>query len=306
MSPRPSLTELEDHGEFSRRHIGPDADDQAAILERLGVDSLDQLLDRVVPESIRLRAPLDLPAGRTEREVLTELRTISGRNQVATSLIGMGYYGTMTPPVIQRNLLENPAWYTAYTPYQPEISQGRLEALLNFQTMVADLTGMDLANASMLDEATAAAEAMAMCRRLSKSESPVFVVHPDTHPQTIAVLRTRAEPVGIELVVGDLGDATAEACFGGLLSYPGSSGALHDVARFSADVHALGGLAVVAADLLALGAARRARPPRCRHRRGIGATLRRADGLRRPPCRVPGHERRICPLNPWPPGRRQR
>jgi glycine cleavage system P protein (glycine dehydrogenase) len=250
MRNRPSLEQLQDHGEFSRRHIGPAHTEQAAILQTLGVGSIDALLDAAVPESIRRRAPLDLPAGRTEREVLGELRELAGKNRVLTSLIGMGYHGTITPPVILRNLLENPAWYTAYTPYQPEISQGRLEALLNFQTMVADLTGMALANASLLDEATAAAEAMAMCRRLSKSSSDVFVVHPDTHPQTIAVLRTRAEPVGIELVLGEIADT--DACFGALLSVPGSGGSLHPMDDFAAVVHSRGGLAVVAADLLAL------------------------------------------------------
>jgi glycine dehydrogenase len=253
MSQRRSLVDLEDRGEFARRHIGIDTEDEAAILTQLGFETSESLLDTVVPERIRQREPLDLPAGRPERDVLDELRDLARRNRVATSLIGMGYYGTVTPPVIQRNLLENPAWYTAYTPYQPEISQGRLEALLNFQTMVADLTGMDLANASMLDEATAAAEAMAMCRRLSKSTSDVFVVHPDTHPQTTAVLRTRAEPVGIELVVGDVSEpGEARDCFGALISYPGSGGAVHDVDAFAAAVHDRGGLAVVAADLLAL------------------------------------------------------
>ncbi len=287
MSSRRTLSELQDHGEFARRHIGPDDDELAVILATLGVDSLDALLDTVVPESIRVRQPLDLPEGRTEREVLTDLRALADRNQVLTSLIGMGYYGTVTPPVIQRNLLENPAWYTAYTPYQPEISQGRLEALLNFQTMVADLTGMDLANASLLDEATAAAEAMAMCHRLSKGPSNTFVVHPDTHPQTIAVLRTRAEPVGIELVVGDV--AEVDGCFGALVSYPGSSGALHPVDELRRrgprgrrpgrrDDRPAGP-----------GAADPARPARRGHRRRLGAALRGAHGLRRPACRVPGH-----------------
>ena len=223
MPTRPTLAELEDHGEFARRHIGPDPDQLAGMLSTIGVEDLDALLDAAVPASIRAGEALALPPGRTEREILTALRELAARNEVATSLIGMGYYGTFTPPVIQRNLLENPAWYTAYTPYQPEISQGRLEALLNFQTMVTDLTGMDLANASMLDEATAAAEAMAMCRRLSKSPSETFVVHPDTHPQTIAVLRTRAEPVGIDLVIGDVADHVDTGCFGALLSSPTSS-----------------------------------------------------------------------------------
>jgi glycine dehydrogenase len=250
MAARPTLEALEDHAEFARRHIGPDATEQETMLGVLGFDSHEALLDAVVPESIRRRQPLDLPPGRSEREVLTDLRELAGRNRVVTSLIGMGYYGTFTPPVILRNLLENPAWYTAYTPYQPEISQGRLEALLNFQTMVADLTGMDLANASLLDEATAAAEAMTMARRLSKSPSDVFVVDADTHPQTVAVLRTRAEPVGIELAVGEVGDI--DACFGALVSFPGSSGVVHDVDGFAAAVHARGGLAVVTTDLLAL------------------------------------------------------
>ena len=250
MSSRAPLGELQDHGEFCRRHIGPDDAEIATMLAALGVDSVDALLDAAVPESIRRRDPLELPSGRTEREVLTEVRELAGRNRVVTSLIGMGYHGTITPPVIQRNLLENPAWYTAYTPYQPEISQGRLEALLNFQTMVADLAGMDLANASMLDEATAAAEAMTMCRRLAKTDSDTFVIDPDTHPQTIAVMRTRAEPVGIDLVVGRPDDV--EDCFGALLSYPGSSGAVRSLDDFTDRVHALGGLTVVAADLLAL------------------------------------------------------
>jgi glycine dehydrogenase len=249
---RPTLAELEDHGEFARRHIGPDEDQLASMLATIGVADLDELLDAAVPASIRGGEHLALPPGRTEREVLTVLRELASRNQVVTSLIGMGYSGTFTPPVIQRNLLENPAWYTAYTPYQPEISQGRLEALLNFQTMVTDLTGMDLANASMLDEATAAAEGMAMCRRLSKSPSDTFVVHPDTHPQTIAVLRTRAEPVGIDLVVGDVADHGTTGCFGALASYPTSSGAILPLREFTDAVHAAGGLAVVAADLLAL------------------------------------------------------
>ena len=252
MPTRPTLAELEDHGEFARRHIGPDPDQLAGMLSTIGVEDLDALLDAAVPTSIRAGEALALPPGRTEREILTALRELAARNEVATSLIGMGYYGTFTPPVIQRNLLENPAWYTAYTPYQPEISQGRLEALLNFQTMVTDLTGMDLANASMLDEATAAAEAMAMCRRLSKSPSGTFVVHPDTHPQTIAVLRTRAEPVGIDLMIGDVADHVDTGCFGALLSSPTSSGAVLPVAPFAETVHAAGGLAVVAADLLAL------------------------------------------------------
>jgi glycine dehydrogenase len=249
---RPTLAELSGADDFARRHIGPDQDEQAQMLAALGLGSLDGLLDASVPPSIRMAEPLALPEGRTEVDVLAELRALAGGNRVLTSLIGMGYYGTVTPPVILRNLLENPAWYTAYTPYQPEISQGRLEALLNFQTMVSDLTGMDLANASMLDEATAAAEAMAMAHRLSKSGSDVFLVDADTHPQTIAVLRTRAEPVGIEVVVGDLDETDPQPAFGALLSYPGSSGRVRDWRPLVERVQASGALVVVATDLLAL------------------------------------------------------
>ncbi len=184
--------------------------------------------------------------------MLAELRAIAGRNRRMTNLIGLGYHGTITPPVILRNVLENPAWYTAYTPYQPEISQGRLEALLNFQTMIADLTGMDVANASMLDEATAAAEAMAMAHRQTRHAGNAFFVHSDTHPQTIAVLRTRAEPVDIELVVGEVDDLDPQRCFGALFSTPTSTGALRDFGPQFEAVHAAGGLVVVAADLLSL------------------------------------------------------
>jgi glycine dehydrogenase len=253
---RPTLAELFDDGEFVRRHVGPTDAERELMLAVVGASDLDALLADTVPASILARAGADddrslhLPAPRSAHDVLAELRSIMSVDQRRTSLIGMGYYGTRTPLVVQRNVLENPAWYTAYTPYQPEISQGRLEALLNFQTMVADLTGFDLANASLLDEATAAAEAMTMARRLSKSRSDRFVVHHDTHPQTIAVLQTRAEPVGIELVVGDVDDL-AEPCFGALFSLPTSSGALPDW-RLAIDiVHGHGGLAVVATDLLA-------------------------------------------------------
>ena len=193
---------------FARRHIGPSNAELAAMLDVIGAGTLEDLLDQTIPSPIRTDdAPLTLPPARTEAEVLAALRELAAENHPRTSLIGMGYAGTRTPGVIQRNVLENPAWYTAYTPYQPEISQGRLEALLNFQTMVSELTGLEVANASLLDEATAAAEAMTMARRLSKASSSRFVVHHDTHPQTIAVLATRAEPIGIELVVGDVDDA---------------------------------------------------------------------------------------------------
>ncbi len=239
--------------EFAARHIGPDRAAQQAMLARLGVDSVEALLDETLPSAIRSDDSLALPAARSEAEVIAALRAMAAENRPRTSLIGMGYATTHTPPVIQRNVLENPAWYTAYTPYQPEISQGRLEALLNFQTVVSELTGLEVANASLLDEATAAAEAMTMARRLSKSPSARFVVHHDTHPQTIAVLGTRAEPVGIDLVVGGLDELSPEAggCFGALFSLPTSTGAVVDWRQAIETVHQLGGLAVVATDLLA-------------------------------------------------------
>ena len=247
MATAPSVLPGDD---FARRHIGPSDDEIQRMLALLGVDSLETLLDETLPAPIRTDDPLALPAARTEPEVLAALRRFADANRPRTSLIGMGYSPTITPGVIQRNVLENPAWYTAYTPYQPEISQGRLEALLNFQTAVAELTGLAVANASLLDEATAAAEAMTMARRLSKSESHRFVVHHDTHPQTIAVLATRSEPVGIELVVGDIADLDA-GCFGALFCLPTSTGAVPDWRQPIARVHELGGIAVVATDLLA-------------------------------------------------------
>src|SRR5688572_1508240 len=219
------------------------------MLDKLGVPSLAALIDETVPDSIRLREPLALPAALSEPEALAALHAHAARITPMTSLIGMGYYGTYTPAVIRRNLLENPAWYTAYTPYQPEISQGRLEALLNFQTMVADLTGLDIANASLLDEATAAAEAMAMARRLSKVDGDCFFVHHDVHPQTLAVLTTRAEPIGVELVVGDEEALRTTQCFGALLSYPTSTGAVTDWTAAIAALHDSGAIAVVATDL---------------------------------------------------------
>jgi glycine dehydrogenase len=239
---------------FADRHIGPDADAQTQMLKAIGYASLETLMDAAIPEVIRWHGTLNLPAAASEEETIAELREIAGRNTVATSMIGLGYYGTFTPAVIRRNVLENPAWYTAYTPYQPEISQGRLEALLNFQTMVTDLTGLTTANASMLDEGTAVAEAMTLARRSSKSKSPVYVVDADTLPQTLAVLRTRAEPLGIELHLVDL-DSSAElpAEFFGLhLQYPGASGAVRDHAALVDAAHAVGALVTVAADLLAL------------------------------------------------------
>ncbi|MBM7080589.1 aminomethyl-transferring glycine dehydrogenase [Micromonospora humida] len=239
--------------QFADRHIGPGPDDERRMLEAVGYGSIDELMDAAIPEVIRWHGALDLPAPATEREAIAELRALASRNTVAVSMIGLGYHGTHTPAVIRRNVLENPAWYTAYTPYQPEISQGRLEALLNFQTMVTDLTGLATANASMLDEATAAAEAMTLARRASKSRSAVYVVDADALPQTVAVLCGRAEPLGIEVRVVDLAVEELPAEFFGLhLQYPGASGAVRDHAPLVAAAHAVGALVTVAADLLAL------------------------------------------------------
>jgi glycine cleavage system P protein (glycine dehydrogenase) len=239
---------------FAARHIGPDADAQTQMLKAIGYASLEALMDAAIPEVIRWHGTLELPAAASEEETIAELRAIAARNTVATSMIGLGYHGTFTPAVIRRNVLENPAWYTAYTPYQPEISQGRLEALLNFQTMVTDLTGLTTANASMLDEGTAVAEAMTLARRSSKSKSDVYVVDADTLPQTLAILRTRAEPLGIRIVLTDLdaGQQLPGEFFGLHLQYPGASGAVRDHAALVEAAHAVGALVTVAADLLAL------------------------------------------------------
>jgi len=238
---------------FADRHIGPDTDGLRRILELLDQDDLDALEAAAVPATIRDSRELDLPPAASEAQALVELRALAAKNRRMIQMIGLGYHDTITPGVIKRNVLENPAWYTAYTPYQPEISQGRLEALLNFQTAVADLTGLDIANASMLDEATAAAEAMTLIRRTAKSKSNRFVVDADTLPQTIAVIRTRAEPIGIEVVVADLTDGLPIGdCFGLLLSYPGASGALRDHRELIASAHEREAKVVVATDLLAL------------------------------------------------------
>jgi glycine dehydrogenase len=238
---------------FVRRHIGPSPRDVSAMLETVGAKSLAALMDETLPSSIRQQAPLDLGTALSETEALSHMRELASQNQVFTSLIGQGYSGTILPAVIQRNILENPAWYTAYTPYQPEISQGRLEALFNFQTMICDLTGLDVANASLLDEATAAAEAMALAERATQTKTKSFFVDAEVHPQTLAVLRTRAEPLGWNLIVGDpLADLAHAEVFGGLLQYPGTSGAVRDLRPAIATLRAKGALAVVAADLLAL------------------------------------------------------
>ena len=237
---------------FAARHIGPSADEQAKMLAVVGHANRSDLLDATVPAAIRLDG-LSLPAAGDEETVLAELRALAGQNRLVRSMIGLGYYDTITPPVIRRGVLEDPGWYTAYTPYQPEISQGRLEALLNFQTAVADLTGLPVANASLLDEPTAAAEAMSLCRRSSKATSKRFVVDADTHPQTIAVLETRAEPIGIEVVVADLsGGLPTHDLFGVLVSYPGSSGAVRNYAAVARAAHEAGALVAATTDLLAL------------------------------------------------------
>ncbi len=239
---------------FADRHIGPNPDEVRRMLETVGYGSVEELMDAAIPEVIRWHGRLDLPPAASEAEVLAELRELASHNSVLVSMIGLGYYGTHTPGVIRRNVLENPAWYTAYTPYQPEISQGRLEAVLNFQTMITDLTGLATANASMLDEGTAAAEGMTLARRVSKSASNVYLVDADTLPQTIAVIQTRAEPLGLDVRVLDLTDAgqLPDEFFGMHLQYPGASGAVRDHAPLVAAAHERGALVTVAADLLAL------------------------------------------------------
>jgi glycine dehydrogenase len=240
-------------GDFVRRHIGPGDPQIAEMLAALGVESLDALVEKTVPSSILADEPLDLPAASSERETLSYLRRMSERNKVFISMIGMGYYGTTLPGVILRNVLENPGWYTAYTPYQAEIAQGRLEVLLNFQQMVMDLTGMELANASLLDEGTAAAEAMAMSHRVSKSKSNAFFVSADCHPQTIEVVRTRARSLGLEVVVGDAeSELSSHEVFGVLLQYPGTGGEVRDIRDVVEQAHGQGALVTVASDLLAL------------------------------------------------------
>jgi glycine dehydrogenase len=237
----------------NRRHIGPSPAEMADMLKAVGAASLDALIDGIVPENIRLRTPLAWGKALSEQGVLNKLREIADKNRVMASLIGQGYHGTVTPPAIQRNIFENPAWYTAYTPYQPEISQGRLEALLNFQTMIADLTALDVANASLLDEGTAAAEAMALCQRSAKTKAKAFFVDHHCHPQTIAVIETRAAPLGWEVIVGDpFADLDASKVFGAIFQYPGTYGHVHDFTSAIAALHAAGALACVAADPLAL------------------------------------------------------
>ena len=239
-------------GEFIRRHIGPSIADQKEMLNELDFQDIEQLMKATLPGNIKLDLPLELPAPVSEQRTLAKLRTFADRIKPTRSLIGTGYYPTITPSVIQRNILENPAWYTAYTPYQPEISQGRLEALLNFQTMVCDLTGMEMANASLLDEATAAAEAMVFCHKITKSQSDVIFVSNSCHPQIIDVIQTRAEPIGIRVVIGDEQENLLNQAFAVLLQYPSTNGGIQDYSQLTKDIKSNGGMTIVAADLLSL------------------------------------------------------
>ncbi len=248
-----SLAMLEQHDEFHARHMGPNADEIAEMLHLIGYSSLEDMTDAIVPAAIKLKAPLALPAPITEQQALEKIYQIAKRNQVFKNFIGQGYYGTHTPKVILRNILENPAWYTAYTPYQAEISQGRMEALINFQTMVCDLTAMEISNASLLDEGTAAAEAMTLAKRAAKNKSNTFWIANDCHPQTVAVIQTRAEALGLQVMIAPLDEwsATTEY-FGVLVQYPATTGSIHDLHQMAMQVHSNGGLFCVAADLLAL------------------------------------------------------
>ena len=252
MSQLPSLSQLRDPEAFLRRHLGPDAAEQQAMLDSLGLGSRVELIEQTVPPSIRLNRALDLPPALDEQAALAKLRGYADQNQVWTSLIGMGYHGTLTPTVILRNVLENPGWYTAYTPYQPEIAQGRLEALLNFQQLTIDLTGLELANASLLDEATAAAEAMALAKRVAKSKSNLFFVDENCHPQTISVVQTRAEGFGFELIIDAVDNLSQHQVFGALLQYPDTHGEIRDLRPVIDQLHAQQALACVATDLLSL------------------------------------------------------
>lgn len=247
-----SLFELEQKTDFIRRHIGPGEEELRALLAEVGAESLDDLIDQTVPAAIRRPGPLGIGAPMTEVEALAKLRGYAAQNRIAKSYIGMGYHDTHVPHVILRNVLENPGWYTAYTPYQPELAQGRLEALLNFQQLTLDLTGMDLASASLLDEATAAAEAMALAKRMAKSKSNLFFVADDVHPQVIDVVKERAVHFGFEVAVGPAADAVSEEVFGAMFQYPGTSGQVNDLRALIAAVQAQKGLACVGADMLSL------------------------------------------------------
>ncbi|KPB01542.1 aminomethyl-transferring glycine dehydrogenase [Ahrensia marina] len=245
-------TKYEPYDFANRRHIGPSPAEIADMLKVIGVKSLDDLINQTVPDSIRQKEPLDFGKPLSERDLLWHMREVANKNEVFTSMIGQGYYGTVTPPAIQRNILENPAWYTAYTPYQPEISQGRLEALLNFQTMICDLTGLDVANASLLDEGTAAAEAMTMAQRVSKSKAKQFFIDENCHAQNINVMKTRAEPLGIEIIVGPVEQLDPAAVFGAIFQYPGTRGGLQDFTSQIEALHNEKALGIVIADPMAL------------------------------------------------------
>src|SRR5665647_761510 len=247
-----TLGELENACEFIARHIGVDAADEAVMLKAVGAGSRRALIETIVPHSIARKQPMDIPAPVTEAAALAELKAMAAKNKIYKSYIGQGYYDTHTPGVILRNILENPAWYTAYTPYQAEISQGRMEALVNFQTMIMDLTALPMANASMLDEATAAAEAMTLALRAGESKSTTFFVNSEVLPQTLAVIQTRARPLGITVKVGGSAEALREESFAVLLQYPGSSGVVRDERDWIAQYKARGGVVIMAADLLAL------------------------------------------------------
>ena len=250
-SPKVKVT-MDLNDDFARRHIGPDKADVKAMLSVVGAKSLEDLIATTVPESILLGRNLNLPAAVSENQAIDKLRELAGANQVKRSMVGMGYYGTHVPNVILRNVLENPGWYTAYTPYQAEIAQGRLESLLTFQQMVMDLTGMEIANASLLDEATAAAEAMALCKRASRRKSNLFFIADDVHPHTLDVVRTRANYFGYELLVAPAETVGDHDVFGALLQYPGTTGQVRDLSECIQQVHANKGLVAVASDLLAL------------------------------------------------------
>ena len=234
------------------RHIGPSKIEIEEMCKLIGVKNLDELINQTVPKNIRQTEPLNFGKAKSERELLRYMKEVASKNKVMTTMIGQGYHDTTTPPAIQRNILENPAWYTAYTPYQPEISQGRLEALLNYQTMVCDLTGLEVANASLLDEATAAAEAMTMAERVSKSKQKSFFIDENCHPQNIAVMETRAEPLGIKIVIGDPDSLNAEDYFAAIFQYPGTFGHLTDYTQKISELHDAKALAIVIADPLAL------------------------------------------------------
>jgi len=263
-------TDYDPYDFANRRHIGPSPSEMASMLEVLGVTDLEELIEQTIPANLRQSQPLNFEAPLSERELIFKMRQVAAKNKVFTTMIGQGFYGTVCPPAIQRNILENPAWYTAYTPYQPEISQGRLEALLNFQTVVSDLTGLEVANASLLDEATAAAEAMVMAQRVAKSKARGFFIDENCHPQNIAVMKTRAEPLDIDIIVGAPEELDASAVFGGIFQYPGTYGHIQD---FSPQAELLQGAS--GTDLT-----QRACRHGCRYCRGVHPAIWRAHGLR--------------------------